>query len=302
MNRFFSYAVFGLFCFGILFLLTCFTRINPGYVGVVVDLFGDHKGVEDTELHVGYHWIGPWQSVYSFPIFEQNYTWEGDDVCFNFQTSEGLAVSAEVGITYHIRPDSVHTIFAKYRRGMDEITDTFIRNHIRDAINKSASRMKIEDLYGVSKEQFFEEVQQTVRSDLEPIGIDISRIYLVGRFHFPANVVAALNQKIEATQRAQQRENELREAQAQAQKEIAKEQGNAQCQVISAEGDAKARMVTAEYEAKATLLRAQAQAKANELLQQSLTPELIESQRIQRWDGKLPVYTNGSMMMFKEAI
>lgn len=31
----------------------CFKMISPGYVGVVVDLMGDSKGVEAKELHVG---------------------------------------------------------------------------------------------------------------------------------------------------------------------------------------------------------------------------------------------------------
>lgn len=212
----------------------CFKMISPGYVGVVVDMLGDNKGVEAKELHVGMHWIFPWKNVYQFPIFEQNHTWEGKEDAFSFQTSEGLAVSAEVGITYHLRSDCIPIIFAKYRRGMDEITHTFIRNYVRDAINKSASKMKIESLYGTGKEEFFEEVQNHVKKDLKEIGIEISRIYLIGRFHFPETVVAALNSKIEAIQRAQQRENELREAEAEAQKQIAKASGQARCAILQA--------------------------------------------------------------------
>ena len=172
----------------------CFKMISPGYVGVVVDMMGDNKGVEQKELHVGMHWIAPWKSVYQFPIFEQNDTWEGDREGFNFQTSEGMAVSADIGITYHLRPDAIPLIFQRYRRGMDEITHVFIRNYIRDAINKSASKTKIEDLYS-GKEGFFEDVERHVREDLSPIGIELSRIYLIGRFHFPQNVISALNSK-----------------------------------------------------------------------------------------------------------
>lgn len=240
--------------------------VSPGHVGVVVDMFGNSKGVESKELHVGMHFIPPWKTVYQFPIFEQNHTWEGDKDAFNFQTSEGLAVSAEVGITYHLRSDSIPVIFAKYRRGMDEITHTFIRNYVRDAINKSASKMKIEDLYGSGKEEFFDDVQNHVRQDLKEIGIEISRIYLIGRFHFPQTVVAALNQKIEAIQRAQQRENELREAEAEAKKQVAQAEGAARCAILKAESEAKANM----------------------LLAQSVSPQLIQWQATQKWDGKLP--------------
>lgn len=250
-----------------------FQMISPGYVGVIVDLLGDSKGVEAKEIHVGIHWIAPWKTVYQFPIFEQNTIWEGEREEFHFQTTEGMAVSADVGITYHLRPESIPTIFQKYRRGMEEITHTFIRNYIRDAINKAASKVKIEDLYSHGKEIFFDDVEKHVRMDLAPIGIEITRIYLIGRFHFPTNVIAALNAKIEANQRAQQRENELREAEAEAKKQIAKAEGQARC----------------------SLLQAQAEAKANIILAESVTAELIQWQAVQKWDGKLPSVTSDAI-------
>jgi regulator of protease activity HflC (stomatin/prohibitin superfamily) len=250
--------------------LFCFKMISPGYVGVVVDLLGDNKGVEAKELHIGMHWIAPWKSVYQFPIFEQNNNWEGEHEGFNFQTSEGMAVSADIGITFHLRPESIPVIFQRYRRGMDEITNVFIRNYIRDAINKSASRTKIEDLYS-GKEFFFEDVEAHVRADLAPIGIELSRIYLIGRFHFPQNVITALNSKIEAMQRAQQRENELREAEAEAKKQIAKAEGQARCAIVQAESEST----------------------ANLLLSQSVTAELIQWQAVQKWNGQLPNVTSG---------
>ncbi len=259
--------------FGVIFVawLFCFKMINPGYVGVVVDMLGDTKGVESKELHVGMHWIAPWKKVYEFPIFEQNDTWEGERDGFNFQTCEGMAVHADIGITYHLRSSSIPILFQKYRRGMDEITDIFIRNYIRDALNKAASKTKIEDLYS-GKESFFQDIEEHVRQDMIPMGIELSRIYLIGRFNFPPTVIAALNSKIEAMQRAQQRENELREAEAEAKKQIAKAEGQARCAVLQAESEAE----------------------ANELLCKSITPELIQWQAVQKWDGVLPQVTSGA--------
>ncbi|MDP4120519.1 MAG: SPFH domain-containing protein, partial [Bacillota bacterium] len=190
---------------------------------------------------------------------------------FNFQTSEGMAVSADIGITYHLNPESIPIIFQRYRRGMSEITNVFIRNYIRDAINKSASKTCIEDLYS-GKEGFFDDIETHVRDDLSPLGIELSRIYLIGRFHFPQNVITALNSKIEANQRAQQRENELREAEAEAKKQIAKADGQARCVIVQAESESK----------------------ANALLSQSITDELIQWQAVQKWDGHLPTVTSGA--------
>lgn len=270
---YFTVIVVALF-FAIISLLV---MIPPGHVGVVVNMFGADKGVEDKELHVGAHLIAPWKIVYKFPVFEQNHSWD-DKKKFTFQTSEGLVVEAEVGITFHLQPDKIHILFAKYRRGMDEITDVFIRNFTRDAINKCASKLKIEDLYGTAKEKFMEDIQALVRHDLNGLGISIERIYLVGNLHFPETVVKALNAKIEAVQRAQQRENELRESEAEAKKQMAKAHG----------------------EAESALIRAKAQAESNQIVSQSLTQELIQWQAVQKWNGELPTAlgNNGMILPF----
>lgn len=254
----------------IMFLLS-FRLVKPGHVGVVVDLFGSSQGVEAKERHVGVHFIPLWKKIYMFPTFQQNHTWEGKEN-FQFQTSEGLAIRADIGISFHLKPSQVPNIFQKYRRGMYEISHIFIRNFIRDAINISASKLNIEDLYGSGKEKFFVSIEKHVRDDLKEIGIEVDRIYLIGRFHFPDNVIKALNSKIEATQRAEQRENELREAEAQAKKEIAKHNGTAQC----------------------ILINAKAQADANEIISKSLSPILIQWENIKKWDGILPKVTGSS--------
>lgn len=251
--------------FIITFTLSSFYMIKPGEVGIVVDLFGSKQGVDKDELNVGMHFIAPWKTLYRFPVFEQNHQWDGADG-FNFQTSEGLSVTADIGITFSLEPTHVHQLFAKYRRGIDEITHLFIKNTLRDAINKVASRMKIEDLYGSKKEDFFVEVHSIVYKELEPIGFNVSRIFIIGKFAIPEVVMEALNKKIEATQRAQQRENELREAEAQAKKEIA----------------------TAEGKAKAVMIDAKSRADANDLLSKSLTKDIIKWQALNKWDGKLP--------------
>lgn len=265
----------GIFIVPVVIWAFCFSMIKPGYVGVVVDLFGDKKGVEDKELHVGGHFIPPWKDLYRFPIFEQNHTWEGSD-CFHFQTGEGLAVNAEVGITFHLEPSKIPYIFQKYRRGMNEIIHIFLRNYIRDSLNKAASRCKIEDLYGKGKEAFFDEVEHQVKLELNDTGINISRIYLIGRFNFPPSVIAALNLKIEAIQRAQQRENELREAEAEAKKQIAHAKGEAECR----------------------LLDARAQSDSNRIITESLTNDLIMWRAVNKWDGILPKFVgNGTPLI-----
>jgi regulator of protease activity HflC (stomatin/prohibitin superfamily) len=261
--------------FLLMFYMIFFIRISPGEVGVVVNLFGSTKGVEEEEKGIGIHFVPPWKSVYRFPVFEQNYQWTGEDA-FVFQTSEGLSVKSEIGITFNLMQDKVHELFCKYRRGMEEITHLFIRNNVRDAVNRFAAKLKIEDLYGPKKEEFFYSIKEELNRELYDLGFNISHIYIIGQFEVPETVKMALNKKIEAIQRAQQRENELREAEAEARKEIAIMDGVA----------------------KSKVLKAQADAKANALVSQSLTKELLEWEAIKKWDGKLPNAVGGSNMPF----
>lgn len=289
---------YGIFAFLVIVsnIYSHFIMVQPGTVGVLVNLFGDKKGVDDQELTVGMHFIPPWKQTYIFPIYEQNHIWEGSEG-FIFQTAEGLSVQANIGITFHLSPDKIHTLFCKYRKGMDEITHIFIKNNLRDAINRLSSKMKIEDLVGSQKEVFFDHVQELVRHDLEEIGMIINRVYLIGNFHLPDRVVEALNQKIEAIQRAQQRENELREAEAQAKKEVAKIEGEARGAIIEAEAKARSAVLAAEAEAKKIDLQSVSQANANKRISESLTKDLIQYMSIQQWNGKLPHIVGGDNMM-----
>lgn len=250
--------------------------IKPSEVGIIVNLFGDSQGVVEKELTTGVHFVLPYKDVYRFPTFEQNHQWVGSD-SFQFQTAEGLSVKSEIGITYHLDPTKIHLLFAKYRRGMDEITDLFIKNHLRDAVNNVASKMNIEDLYGEKKELFFQNVFQQLTAELTDLGFIVSKIYMIGKFQVPEIVVEALNRKIEAIQRAQQRENELRETEAQAKKEIAQ-----------AEGASKSALIAAKARAESLLIEAKANAEANSLMAKSLTAEVIKWQSLTKWDGKLP--------------
>lgn len=258
------------------------SQVPAGHVGIKVYLLGQKKGVDIEVLPVGRYWIGINEQLYTFPTFEQNYVWTRDehegnthDESITFQDNQGTTINGDFGISYHIEPEKAATVFQKYRRGLDEITDIFLRNQVRDALNKVASKMTVDEIYGEKKGEFMEEAQGLVADQVKDIGIYITKIYIVGSLRLPENVTTALNLKIASTQRAIQRENELREAEAQAKKDVAQ-----------AEGQAKALLATAG-----------AQAEANLTLAKSLTPELVQYKAIEKWNGSLP-QVNGASTPF----
>lgn len=257
--------------------LTACAKVPAGHVGVLFNLYGADRGVQIQEKNPGRYWLTWNEELYIFPTFTQTYTWQYDnkvDESLSFGTVEGLSVNADVGITYSIAPDKVTELFQTYRKGVHEITNTFLRNMVRDALVKRASTIGIEAVYGRGKAELIENVQRDVTEQVAAIGINVEKVYWIGDLRLPRNVTEAINAKIQATQMAEQRKNEVAQAEAEAAKEVAK-----------ADGEAKARLALAHAEAEAIRIKGEAL---------RLNPNVIELNMIERWDGKLPVYQLGN--------
>jgi regulator of protease activity HflC (stomatin/prohibitin superfamily) len=262
-------------------LMAACSKVPAGNVGVKFDLYGGDKGVQTQELPPGRYYIGWNEELYTFPTFTQTYNWtasstEGsrNDESLTFGTIEGLSVNADVGITYHIAPDKVTKLFQKYRKGVDEITDIYLRNMVRDSLVKEASSIGVESVYGRGKADLIDAVQKDVAAQVNDIGIVIEKVYWIGNLRLPDNVTKAINSKIQATQMAEQRTNEVKQAEAEAQKEVA-----------VANGQAASKLALATAEAKAITLRGDALRN---------NPGVAQLNWIEKWDGKLPQTQLGS--------
>jgi regulator of protease activity HflC (stomatin/prohibitin superfamily) len=258
-------------------------NVNAGYVGVKVDKLGSNKGVQTEVVGPGKYWIGINEELFIFPTFTVTDTWgrntgpkDNPDQSIGFQTIEGLSVKAEVGITFHFDEKKVATIFQKYRRGVEEISDTFLRNLTRDAFVTAASTQSIEYIYGAGKTELMKEVERLVRAEVGDIGIIVENITTVSEFRLPQIVYDAINAKITATQTAQQRQNEVAEAKAAADKKVEEARGDAE----------------------SIRLRAIAQAEANIILARSINPTLVQYKAIEKWNGELPRLTGQGAIPF----
>lgn len=266
----------------LLLALAACSKVPAGNVGVKVYLLGSAKGVDTEELGPGRYWIGFNEDLYLFPTFTQNYTWakdcqQGD--CTNeelgFQTVEGLAVTADVGISYHIAPDKAAAIFQKYRKGVDEITDIYLRNMVRDSLVKNASSMPVETVYGAGKTKLIAAVQEDVSRQTKEIGIVIEKVYWVGELRLPQAVVTSINAKIQMTQQAQQARNQVEKAKA-----------DADIKIATATGAAESLRIISEAQGNAIREKGRAI---------SENPKVIELTYAERWDGILPRVTGGAV-------
>jgi regulator of protease activity HflC (stomatin/prohibitin superfamily) len=268
-----------------LLMMTACSKVPAGNVGIKAYLLGGSKGVDVEELGPGRYWIGINEELYLFPTFTQNYTWtkecqEGD--CANeelgFQTVEGLSVTADVGISYRIDPSKAALVFQKYRKGVDEITDIYLRNMVRDSLVKNASSMPVESVYGAGKAKLVERVQNDVMAQVSPLGIIVEKVYWVGELRLPPTVVQSINAKIQMTQQAQQAENQVRKAEA-----------DAKIQIATAQGEAESMRIRSEAEANAIRIKASAI---------TANPEIVQMTAVEKWNGVLPTTNAGGAVPF----
>jgi regulator of protease activity HflC (stomatin/prohibitin superfamily) len=142
--------------------------------------------------------------------------------------------------------------------------------------------MPVSAIYGEGKSVLLRKVHQFLDRKLNPDGILIDQLTFNSHLRLPINVQQAIDQSIAQTQEAQRAQYRVKQVEAEAAQNIAK-----------ANGEAQATRARAEAEAASILARAEAQAKANQLIRESLTGNLIEYEKIKRWDGKLPMIGSG---------
>lgn len=261
-------------------------RINVGNVGIKINLAGAPRGAESVPTVTGYVLYNPFMSqVLEYPVFVQTARWEGAEQ-ISFNSSEGLVLTADISLSFQLKPEKVPSFYTKFRSdNLDKFTHGFLRNVTRDSFGDVAgASYTAEQILGQKKEELLKRVTERLNASLGSIGIEVQQLGFLNVPRPPDSVTNAITAKIAATQLAVQVENELRRTKAEAEKLMA-----------AAEGQAKSKITIAEADARVRVTAADADAKANQLLNKSLSPELMEWQRlqisresIQKWNGVRP--------------
>ena len=267
-----------LIAFVLIALRSSFAIVQPGNVGVV---FNRWTGSLKTAGQ-GLVWRVPWiTQVQAYPVALRTYTMvarsgEGsshDDDSIDLPTKEGQHIRQDISVTYNTSEDRAADVFRSFR-GADigEIEGSFVRRTIITAAQNTAGQMSLTGIISGQRGELQVRVEEALQSEMTKMGFFIDKVNL-GASHLPKTIEDQLQQKMAAQQQAQQAEYELQRQQTLA----------------------KARVAEAEGEAQATLVKARAQAEANNLLQQSLTPLLVEAKRVEKWNGELPQVTSGAV-------
>lgn len=241
-------------------------RVEPGYVGIKVNKLGDDKGVGDV-VGVGRVWTGINTDLYVFPMFKQMKSY---DEPFVFQMRDGTTIGYKIGVSYKVDPTKVTTVFQTYRKGVDDITDSDLRQKISDSLTRLGSKMSTDQFIDGGKAQLLDDALNDIQVEMGPVGIQILSLSWMGKPDYPASVNDSINTKVNANQKTLQRQQEVLQKNAEA--DMARSE---------AKGQADSRLLLADSEAKSITIRGQA-LRAN--------PEVLQLEAINRWNGVLPQY------------
>ena len=255
--------------------LLCIEKVPAGYVA---GQFSMNKGVKNEVLSPGWHLVSPAikTSRYSTAT-EQLYMSKDkrdgskDDDSFDVTCKDGK-LNADFEMSYSFNAEDIPTVMKRYR-GMsgDDIINSVIRGKIKTYINEETSKFTVMDAHLEKKGELNKAIFNRLKKELKEYGVVVESANL-SQTRPDEKLAKAIAERSEANQKL--------------------EKIKLEAQIIEQEAENK--RIAAQGEADAALIRAQGEAEANKELERSLTPELIELEKIKAWDGKLPTVQGSS--------
>lgn len=271
-------------------LIVCVEKVPTGYVGVVYNMNG---GVDGEVLSQGWHLVSPTKKVTTYSIgLEQSYLTSEDkgdsphDESFSIPTSDGKTVRVNLEFSYRFDEARVAQTFTTFKgKSGDKIKDSFIKPKIVAWTQEVSANYPVTDIFGDKRTEINAELDTYLRNKFDQYGIIIDTVNFTD-ISVDDETAAAIQKKVTAQQELELANIEAQTAKVQAEKERQVAEINAEKQIIDA--NAKAEV---------TKIEAEAEAQANREIAASLTPQLVDKIKYERWNGELPTVSGGSSIV-----
>lgn len=238
------------------------TIVPAGNTGVVLTLGKVNSNIMSEGLNFKIPFV---QSVKIINNKIQVIEIEANAVSKDLQT-----VSSSIAVNYRVGYESSATIYKNIGSNYENV---ILLPAVKESVKAITAKYTAEQLI-TKRNQVGDEIKEALESKVNEYGVVIEKFNIVN-FDFSAEFNAA----IEAKQVAEQN--------------LIKTKTEQEQEIVVAEAQAKKKIIEAEAEAEATKKKAQAQAEANRVITKSLSDDLIEYEKIQKWNGELPLATGG---------
>jgi regulator of protease activity HflC (stomatin/prohibitin superfamily) len=207
----------------IIALFNSVTRVGTGHVGVLT-LFGRVTG---ETLAEGMHVINPFKTNNELSIQTQSVK-ESASV----PSSEGLMMSLDTSLIYHLNPDRAAEVF--HKTGPD-YEDKLVEPMLRAAIREATASHTANALYTGEREMVAKQILDQLTTELNLRGITVENV-LLRDIQLPATLKASIEAKQQAEQEALAMNFRLQKETQEAQRKRIEAQGVRDFQQIVAQG------------------------------------------------------------------
>jgi len=277
---------------GLIIGFSCAKKVPAGYVGIVYAMDG---GVSDDVLTQGWHFVAPTKQVTLYSVgIEQSYLTSGsngdskDDDSFEVPSSDGKGLKVDLTFTYRYDADRVTQLFTRFKgQSGKEVRDSFIKPNIISWTKEVTAKYPVTEILGDERANLNIAVSEYIKEKFDKYGIIVENVSLID-IDADDETRASVQRKVNAQQELELAQIEQKTANVQAQKDKEVAIVKAEQDKETAEINAEQQRIKAQGEADAIQIEAEAQAEANKKIAESLTPELIESNKIAKWNGEVP--------------
>jgi prohibitin 1 len=259
--------------------LSSWTIVPPGHRGIQTTF-----GTMDMEpLDEGFSIVNPFSSVTDLSI----QTRRGSDR-FECESSDTQTVIVEVMYNWSPRPDLIAHLVKQHTKDYE---DVLLPPAFQECVKAQISHHKVSEITQ-KRPEIKAAIEKNVTSWLEKYGIRVTEMS-VGHIDFSPEYDKAIELKQVAEQDAEKEKNFLTQARVTAERNEAQARGEANAKIETARGQAESQILAAKAEAESLKIRGEAQAEYNKRVAESLTPNLIQKEYLDKWNGQLPIYSFG---------
>ena len=230
-----------------------FHTVPAGHVGVVYEF-----GAIVNQTTDGPVWTTPWQNLKRADNRVQKITFEEIAAA----SKETQDVTYVVTLNYRVSPDAVQSLYRNVGANYFEI---LVPSRLQQILKDESVQYPAIEITQ-KRDEIREAVTSRLASELAPYSVTIVSLQ-IDNINYSPEFNSAIERKQVATQAALEAEETVRKTEAEARQAIERARG----------------------EGESVLIRAQSEAEANRILSESITPELLQRQAIDKLNPNVSV-------------
>lgn len=224
------------------------------------------NGVKEHTLATGWHLTKPTDKVVKYPTRTQTITYED----LSASTKDGKNLVIDIDVNYKVDAEKAVDLFNRFGNAdIKDLQEGYLRTRVQDNVRQSMSKYSVIDAFGVKTGEIKQDTLDKLIENLQPQGFVIEDI-AISSPKADKETQKAIDGRVKANQELERKRID---------KEIAKEESERR--EIEAHGIKK----------------------ANDIMNESLSSELLTKELIEKWDGTSPIVfpdSEGIIVDFKK--